>query len=132
MIFTGDNNNLSVFDFVNQTMFICDAAAPVAGKTVFKRFRLANSVEGVAHYIVNQRMRRLQWPVRPYLSGSGLPIPWKGSRIISLINDVILLKIFLSSLAHCQYSAKAGFSKLINFHPPILPHAVLPVQCCQR
>ena len=55
MIFTGDNNNLRVLDFVNKPMFIGDTAGPVSGKTVFKRFGFANSVKGVAHYVVNQR-----------------------------------------------------------------------------
>jgi len=106
MIFTGDNDNLSVLDFVNQTMFIGDAAAPMAGQIMLERFGLADPVERVSDYIFDKGVNLFKdFPV----FFSPLHILKKG--IVLKNNHLFLL---------CSFSAlirSSSVSKEMRFFP---------------
>lgn len=45
MIFTGNDDDLLISDFIDETVFICQAARPVAFEFVFERFGMAYALE---------------------------------------------------------------------------------------
>jgi hypothetical protein len=54
MIFAGGNYYMIGKDFINQPMFLGDAAGPKSGQIPFKWFRFAGSVKRIPHYLGNK------------------------------------------------------------------------------
>ena len=53
--------NRILFEFVNDSMLVVNAARPVSGQTMFERFRLSYSLERGALNIQNQRIDPFQY-----------------------------------------------------------------------
>ena len=59
VVFTGDDNDVVIKNFVNQPMFSCDTAGPMSGPIPFEQLRLTGSMKRGPQYLGNKRINLL-------------------------------------------------------------------------
>ena len=108
MTLTGGNDNSIVYDFVNQSMLLCNAARPMPCPVMLERLGFASAFEGVTHYFNYKGVYLLVGSLVVFF-----PLTVFGESIVFKTNHSCLLS---SSAA---FIASSRVSKEIRFFPSL-------------